>query len=144
MRKSTLKRLFSDTDGAALPEAALALPIILTLSVGAIYIGWQIWMISTLNLVVERAARCAAVNTSVCGSAGAVQTYAVAESTRYSAPFVAANFSTGNIVLSATCSGATWQKCAKVTGSYVFNLRIPFVISSTPTLSLTAEYPTIN
>jgi Flp pilus assembly protein TadG len=139
-----LKRLFSDTDGAALPEAAIALPIILALSIGGIYVGWEIWTLSTLNLVVERTARCVAVNTSACGSVSDARNYAVAESARYSAPFTSANFPAAGIYLSTTCTGASPQNCARVTGSYVFNLTIPFLFNSAPTLSLTAEYPTIH
>jgi Flp pilus assembly protein TadG len=74
-----LKKLSSlgfDTEGVTAVEFALISPVLLLLLMGGIEGGRMLWAENSLQYAVERAARCAVVTPSVCGTAAQVQTYA--------------------------------------------------------------------
>jgi Flp pilus assembly protein TadG len=74
--KDRLAGLAKACDGAATVEAAVVLVPFLLLLFGMIEGGLLIWSQSTLQFAVEDAARCAAVNSSLCGDTAAIQSYA--------------------------------------------------------------------
>ena len=55
---------------------AIVLPVFLMLVFGIEEFGRLFWLQSSLQYAVEQAARCAAVNTTLCGSASAITAYA--------------------------------------------------------------------
>ena len=62
--------------GSASVEFAIVVPILLTLIFGIEEIGRLFWTQGTLEFAVTQAARCAAINTTLCGSAAEVETFA--------------------------------------------------------------------
>ena len=76
MVKATLSLLACDR-GASTVELAIISTALLGLIFGIINIGLVLWTHGSLHHAVEALARCAAVNTTTCGSATAIQTYAL-------------------------------------------------------------------
>jgi Flp pilus assembly protein TadG len=72
-------RFIADQRGATAVEFALTAPAFFALLFGALQGGLMLWTQLGLQHAVERAARCAAVNTTVCGTQDQVQTYAVSQ-----------------------------------------------------------------
>jgi Flp pilus assembly protein TadG len=70
--------LLSDRRGATAVEFSLILPALLLLLFGIVEFGRLLWTQSALHFAVEEAARCATVDAANCGSASAVQSFAVA------------------------------------------------------------------
>jgi Flp pilus assembly protein TadG len=70
------RRGLADRSGTAAVEFAMIMPAFIVLIVGAIYTGQLLYSASSLRYAVEAAARCAAVNTTICTSTGSTQTYA--------------------------------------------------------------------
>lgn len=60
-------------------EYALILPVLLVFTLGIMDTGRLLWAVATLNRAAEAAARCAAINTTDCGTTAQIQTRAVAE-----------------------------------------------------------------
>ena len=88
-------------DGAAAVETAIVLPAFLLLLFAVVEAGLLFWTQTTLQFAVEAAARCATVNTTVCGSTSAIQSYAAAQAagmTVSSASFNVSQPSCGNQV----------------------------------------------
>jgi Flp pilus assembly protein TadG len=76
---SALARLLRARDGAAAVEAAMILPALLLLLLGALEIGRFAWMRAGLQFAVQEAARCAAVQPTICSSPADTQAYAAAK-----------------------------------------------------------------
>jgi Flp pilus assembly protein TadG len=118
--------------GSVAVEYALLLPALLLFVLGLMDVGRLLWTYATLSHAVEAAARCATVNTATCGSAAAVQTYAVSQ---------AWGLSVATSVF--TLSAATCGK--QVTASLPFTFVVPTVLSGaalgTITLTTSACYP---
>ncbi len=73
------RRLFRSRSGATAVEFALvALPFCMMIF-GIIEFSRLIWTQSALQFAVERAARCAAVNPSTCGTPDQIATYAASQ-----------------------------------------------------------------
>jgi Flp pilus assembly protein TadG len=66
-------------DGTTAVETAIVLPVFLLMLFAIIEGGLLLWTQSTLQFAVEAAARCAAVNTTQCGSSSAIQSYAASQ-----------------------------------------------------------------
>jgi Flp pilus assembly protein TadG len=66
-------------NGATAVETAIVLPAFLLLIFAIVEAGRIFWTQSSLQYAVEAAARCAAVNTTLCGSTSSIQTYAAAQ-----------------------------------------------------------------
>lgn len=60
-------------------EFAIVLPLLLTFSLGLIDTGRVLWTYTTLSRAVAAAARCAAIDTTDCGTVAAVQSYAAVQ-----------------------------------------------------------------
>jgi Flp pilus assembly protein TadG len=120
-------RALGDAGTAAL-EYAILLPVLLMMILGAMDAGRVIWLQVTLERAVEAAARCAAINTTICGSASAIQTYAASQA--FGTTIAASQFA----ATSATCG-------ANVTGTLPFAFVVPWISKRKITLSATACYP---
>lgn len=116
--------------GAAAIEYALILPALLLFVVGIIDTGRLIWTYATLSRAAEAAARCAAVNTTECGTEGQIQSYAAAQA--------------WGLTIDAGAFTVTTTDCGiQVTGSYGFRFAIPAFTKDFGTIILnaTACYP---
>jgi Flp pilus assembly protein TadG len=85
---NVLRRALGDQRGASVVEFALVAPAFLMILIGGFYLGMAGLAASSLRYAVEAGARCASVNTTVCSSNSATQTYA-RRSIRPSAPATA-------------------------------------------------------
>jgi Flp pilus assembly protein TadG len=127
MSKLTLlRRLAGDDRGTTAMEYGLVLPILAAAIMGGIWVGLLCYSASSLNLAVQAAARCMAVDANNCGSPGATQTFALAQ---YDGPNVSPTFT-------ADTSGCGHT----VTVQANFNLNIVPGIGTVP-LSSSACYP---
>ena len=125
-RASFLRRFGDDARGGAAVELGLTLPVFGMLLFGAIDASQLIGAISGMHYAVEEAARCSAVNTTLCGSAGATNTYAQG---RYQGPSIAPAFT------------STATTCGKqVNATATFHLNIAVAVLEVP-LSAQACYP---
>lgn len=96
-----VRRAAKRSDGNAAVEAAFLLPIFLSFILGVVEVGRLFWTQSTLQFAVQEAARCASIDTAVCGSASAIQAYAVSKATNLSvvaSAFSVTTPSCGNMV----------------------------------------------
>jgi len=94
-------RAFSNTSGAAAVEFALLVPVLILFLFGIIECGRILWTENALQFAVERAARCAAINTTTCGNAVQIQTYAATQmygQSVSSSIFSSSSASCGNLV----------------------------------------------
>jgi Flp pilus assembly protein TadG len=104
-----LARAWKDRRGATAVEMALTMPAFLMLTVGCLEYGMAAYTQLSLQHGVESAARCAAINTTRCGSPSATQSYAASQSYGLSPPV-----STFNVAMASDCG-------ALVQASYKFN-----------------------
>ena len=74
------RSFFVATDGATALEFALTAPIFLAMVLGSLTLGLGLFAQVALQHGVEMAARCATINTTICGSTSSIQTYAVQQS----------------------------------------------------------------
>jgi len=121
--------------GSAALEMAIVLPVLCLMIVGTIYSGWVIYSTNMLYFAVESAARCAAVNTTLCGPGPSgtaqipnIQAFAVSQA--WGINVVAANFT----VTQPTCG---WR----VTANYTFLFVMPFQADFNVLISPSACYP---
>ena len=84
-----LRKLGGDRRGATAVEFALILPVFVTLMVGTVCAANLAFAVNGLHFAVQDAARCAAVKTTVCTSAGTTVAYA---QSKYSGPQVGPAF----------------------------------------------------
>lgn len=121
--------LVSCERGASAVELALCLAVFLGLIFGVINIARVLWIVGSLHFAAESAARCASANTTTCGSASAIQNYALnqyhGESLGGTNPFT----------YSATGCGNT------VSASYTYSLSIAFFGTYSLPLAATACFP---
>lgn len=115
-----------DDTGTAAVEFALVLPMFLILLIGGFFCAFMLFTAGGLHYAVERAARCAKVQTSVCSSTTATQDYAL---TQFSGYGVTPVF----VATSAACG-------QQVSGSASFGMNI-YVRTITIPLTATACYP---
>jgi Flp pilus assembly protein TadG len=71
-----LRRLAADRRGAAAVEMAMVMPALLLLLLGGMEAGRMAWTKATLTYAVQEAARCGAVNATLCPTDGAIQAVA--------------------------------------------------------------------
>jgi Flp pilus assembly protein TadG len=121
--------------GAVAVEYAFVLPVLLLFILGLIEVSRLFWTYTTLYRAAEAAARCGAVNTTLCATSAQIQSYAVTQA--YGLSVAASSFT----VATAAC-GIT------VGASVPFTLLIPWISVGTAsgsfnilTLSTTACYP---
>jgi Flp pilus assembly protein TadG len=130
-----MRRRLRNRRGAVAVEFAFLLPALLLLVLGLIESGRLFWTYTTLSWAAQSAARCAVVNTTLCGTTGQIQTYAAAQA--YGITVSGTDFA----VATAACG-------AQVTMNYPFTLLIPYLSVGTAsgsfnilTLPITACYP---
>ena len=121
-----LRRLARDEAGATAVEYGFVLPVLLTMILGGVWVGLLTFSISSLDLAVQTAARCMAVDANACPTASATQTYA---QSRYAGPNISP-------VFTATTAGCGHT----VTAQANFDLNILPAIGAVP-LSVSACYP---
>lgn len=114
--------------GTVALEFALVLPALLLMALGVMDVGRLIWTQTTLDRAVEAAARCAAIEPSLCGTVAAVQTYAVGQA--FGLVVTTADFS----VAAASCG-------EEVNATMPFTFIIPWITTSSITLGAVACYP---
>lgn len=118
--------------GAVAIEYALVLPALLLFIFGLVDAGRLLWTYTTLYRATEAAARCAAINTTDCGSTAQIQSRAIAEA--WGLTVTASNFT----VATPSCG-------VQVQASYEFTFVIPGLETIAPlgsiTLNATACYP---
>lgn len=119
-------RYKTDDSGTAAVEFALVLPMFLTLLIGGFFCAFLLFTAGGLHYAVERAARCARVQTSVCTNPTATQNYAQSQFSGYAVTPV--------FVATSTACGQ------QVSGSATFAMNI-FVRTITIPLTATACYP---
>jgi len=121
--------------GAVAIEYAFVLPALLLFMLGIFESGRLFWTYTTLYRAVEAAARCGAVNTTLCATTSQIQSYAVTQAY-------------GLTVTASAFTAATAACGLLVTVSTPFTLVIPWVTAGTPsgafnviTLTASACYP---
>ncbi len=75
-----ISRMWHDQSGASAVEFAITAPIFFMIVVGLIEGGLLLWTQVGLQHGTEMAARCATINSSLCGNASQTQTYAAQQS----------------------------------------------------------------
>ena len=73
-----MKRIFHDQAGGTIVEFALTAPLMLMLLFGIIESGRMVWTYQALQHGAQMAARCASVNTSLCGDSTQIASQASA------------------------------------------------------------------
>jgi len=121
--------------GAVAVEYAFVLPIMLLFVLGLMECGRLYWTYTTLYRATESAARCGAVNATLCATTAQIQAYAVTQA--YGLTITASAFT----ATTATCG-------VQVAASLPFTLVIPWITTGTAsgsfniiTLTTTACYP---
>lgn len=106
------RRFLADQRGLAAVELAFVAPAFLAMAFGLLQGGLMVWRQMGLQHATERAARCAAVNPSLCGSSELVQAYAVSQGLAANLPggaFTLTNEACGSAVTGAsTARVVTW------------------------------------
>lgn len=110
MTRPMFRRFGDDSRGTAAVELALVLPLFVLLVLGSISAASLGFSIASMNYAVEAAARCAAVNQTLCATPTSTALYA---QSRYSGPSISPVFA-----YSATGCGNT----VTATATYSFNL----------------------
>lgn len=114
--------------GSVAVESAIVVPAFLLFIFTLIETSVLCWTQVSLQFSVESAARCAAVNSTTCGSTSAVQTYAAGQMFGLSVP------SSDFTVTQPSCGH-------KVVATYPFNFGLPFVYSKTINLAAQSCHP---
>lgn len=117
----TLSRLARSRDGAVAVEAAFVLPVLLLTLLGTVEVSRALSTRSALQFAVEEAARCAAVQTSVCSGAAATQAFAASRVEALDIP--------------ASAFAASRAPCGeRVRGQVVHDSALLEIFSASPTL----------
>ena len=122
-----MTRFWQRCEGNTAVEFALIAPAFVAMLIGSLYAAMLGFSYINLQYAAEDAARCAAVKTSVCGSAAATEIYAQGD---YSGMSTTPTF---------TWAAAACGSQVKATATYT--LQAYFVTVAVP-LSVTACYPT--
>jgi Flp pilus assembly protein TadG len=115
--------------GSVAVEVAIVLPLVLLFVAGLMEFGRAIWTQATLDYAVESAARCGAINASLCGDAAQTQSYAVARAV-------------GLTLTEATFTVTTPACGMQVSASLPLQFIAPGLLPYTITLTASACYPT--
>lgn len=110
MTRPMFRRFGHDNRGTAAIELALVLPLFVLLILGSLSASSLGFSVASMNYAVEAAARCAAVNTTLCATPSSTVLYALS---RYSGPSISPVFA-----YSATGCGNT----VTATATFSFNL----------------------
>jgi len=124
-----LASLLAARDGVTALEFALVSPALVLLLIGAVDLSRAHHTRSALQSAVEQAARCAAVDSTQCGTEANIKAYAAGRMPSANIP--ASAFST----VLTTCG-------RQVSASTNFSLHLPYPAPSTVTLTARSCYPT--
>jgi Flp pilus assembly protein TadG len=134
-RPTLIARFLACRRGSNAVEFALVAPLLIGFLFGIYEVGLEIWTQGILDFAVEQAARCATVNSSTCGTASAIETYAATQTTPLGLP------SSTFTATTATCGN-------QVTASYdfvfvgTFPIKGKALLPNSITLTSTSCYPT--
>ncbi len=110
------------------------MPLFVLLIFGVIESGLLMFAQLSLDNAVGAAARCAAINTTLCGTQGQIENYALTQAVGL--PHLAvANFTVTNPV----CNGGNTKVSASYNFTSLVGTLVPYI--STVTLSAAAQYP---
>ena len=127
--RGRLAALAKACDGTTAVETALVLPAFLLFLFAVVEAGLLFWTQTTLQSAVEAAARCAAVNTTTCGSTSAIQGYAAGQAT--------------GLTITSTSFNVSQPSCGyQVSINYPFSFIVTELFSGTITLNATSCHPT--
>ena len=121
-------QLRRDASGATAVENAIVLPIFFLFLFVVFEAGLFCWAQTSLQFSVEAAARCAAVNSTLCGTNTSVQSYAASQMWGMSVP-------TSDFTVSQPSCGH------EVTASYPFSFAVPLVHKAAITLTAQSCHP---
>ena len=127
-KESALLRFKRSEGGANAVETAIVLPVFILLILAVVEAGFLFWTQSSLQFAVEAAARCATVNTTLCGSTSAVKSYAAAQVFGMTIP------SSSFTVSQPSCG-------YQVSISYPFTFFVPALYSGTISLDAKSCHP---
>jgi Flp pilus assembly protein TadG len=141
-----VKQIGDDTEGAALVEFAIALPLFTSLIFGLIWLGLVMWTQFSLQRSVGLAARCAtvaqyAITTKVdCNTKSVAAPPTVSGIKSFAATqYFGLGTATFNVTLSATSGSCTGGNL--VSASYTFSLISLYFLKSSPKLTAQSCYP---
>jgi Flp pilus assembly pilin Flp len=121
-----MRRLRAADEGTAAIEFALISPALFMLLFGILEVSRAYWVQGALSYAVEQAARCASIDTVVCGTATQIKSFAADRS---------------GVTFDTTVFSSSTAACGRlVTGSLPFTFGIPFA-SHAVTLTARACYP---
>lgn len=120
--------LKTSVGGSVSVESAVVLPVFLLFVFVIMEGAFLCWTQASLQFSVEAAARCAAVNSTQCGTTSNIQSYAATKVFGMSVP------SSDFTVTTPSCGH-------DVAASYPFGLGLPFVYSQTITLTAESCHP---
>jgi Flp pilus assembly protein TadG len=126
---SILRHWRRDLRGATAVEFAFVLPVAAVMIIGTMSASQLVGVVNGMHFAVEEAARCSAVNETLCGSNVATQNFAAA---RFAGPGPTPTF-----VASGAGCGHT------VTGTTTYELNIAFSTIAVP-LSATSCFPGVD
>ena len=118
----------ADRSGASAVEYALLLPALLILLLGIADMADLAWNQASIDFAVDAAARCAAIDSSDCGTTAQIQSYAAAHA-------YALNLPSSRFLATAPACGA------QVSASVPFSFVTPWVAPQQITLTASACYP---
>jgi Flp pilus assembly protein TadG len=124
----TLARWRSDECGAGALEFALTAPVFFAILIGVIEFGLLLWTQIGLQHGAEMAARCASVNSNVCGTVSAAQQYAAQQSYGLNPP-------------ASTFTVSTLGCGRQISASYVFRFLSGYLPSTSVTINAQACFP---
>lgn len=123
-------------------EAAFVLPLALALVIGIMEFSIAIWTEITLVRATDSAARCGAINKTLCGSAVDIQNYAIGVANALGVQTTSANFPTSNIVIGQPCpSSLTATPAVRVQATYSLNLKVLWFLNQQITYTPAACFP---
>jgi Flp pilus assembly protein TadG len=124
----TARETLLDERGAETVEFAIMLLVFFALMFGIVEFGRVLWTQNALHYATQQAARCAAVNSTLCGTQDLMRTFA-------------AGVAGAGVPGSAFWLTSPDPTCGKqVTASYTVNLYVP-LLSMNPTLTASACFP---
>jgi Flp pilus assembly protein TadG len=123
-----LIRLLRDVQATSAVEFALTAPVFFLLLFGIIEGGLLTWTQTGLQHGAEAAARCASVNTTLCGTSAGIQNYAAQNA-------FGLNISPSTFVVSTPACGN------QVTANYTFGFATKFFATHSMTLNAQSCFP---
>jgi Flp pilus assembly protein TadG len=121
-------RFWKNKDGASALEFALTVPMFFMMLFGLLECALILWTQMGLQHGAEKAARCASINTTTCGTTSNIQTYALAQSFGLNVP-------SSTFVVSSTACGS------QVSASYAYPLLTHYFGTSSITLTASSCFP---